>query len=147
MGPHPDDIPDLSDFLIIEAPDRMPESVDDVLDRALPSLALGGLRELAIAWEAYGLGRGEDRIAYRLRVEPLDRSFLRRVGEFLRLLGSGDPLALEWSEPSPGRPGAHFRSVDLDFRNLEPGIYELRLELSVDDWAPVIRRRRVQIVG
>ena len=147
LAPHPDDIPDLSDFLIIEAPDRMPESVDDVLDHALPSLALGGLRELAVAWEAYGLGTGEARIAYRLRVEPLDRSFLRRLGEFLRLLGKGDPLTLEWSEPSPERPGAHFRSVDLDFRNLEPGIYELRLELSVDDWAPVIRRRRVQIVG
>ena len=147
LGPHPDDIPDLSDFLIIEAPDRMPESVDEVLDHALPSLALGGLEELAVAWEAYGLGTGEARIAYRLGVEPLDRSFLRRLGEFLRLVGSGDPLTLEWSEPSPGRPGARFRSVDLDFGNLEPGVYELRLELSVDDWAPVIRRRRVQIVG
>ena len=147
LGPHPDDIPDLSDFLIIEAPERMPESVDDVLDHALPSLALGGLQELAVAWEAYGLGTGESRIAYSLGVEPLDRSFFRRLGEFLRLVGRGDPLTLEWIEPSPGRPGAHFRSVDLDFRNLEPGIYELRLELTVDDWAPVIRRRRVQIVG
>ena len=147
LGPHPDDIPDLSDFLVIEALDRVPESVDDVMDHALPSLALGGLQELAVAWEAYGLGTGEARIAYRLAIEALDRSFFRRLGEFLRLRGSEAPLNVEWSEPSPGRSGAHFRSVDLDFRNLEPGIYELRLELRVDDWAPVIRRRRVQIVG
>lgn len=147
LGPHPDDIPDLSDFLIVEAPDRAPESLDDVTGDALPSLTLGALRELAVAWEAYGLGAGEAGIAYRLAIEPLDRSFFRRLGEFLGLSGSGNLLALEWSEPSPGRPGAHFRSVDLDFRNLEPGVYELRLELRVDDWAPVIRRRRVQIVG
>ena len=147
LGRHPDDIPDLSDFLIIEAPERAPESLDDATDHALPSLVLGGLQELAVAWEAYGLGAGEAAIAYRLAIEPLERSFLRRLGEFLRLSGGGDPLSLEWTEPSPGRPGAHFRSVDLDFRNLEPGIYELRLELRVDDWAPVIRRRRVQIVG
>ena len=147
LGPHPDDIPDLSDFLVVEARDRPAESIDDVTDHALPSLALGGLQDLAVAWEAYGLGTGEARIAYRLAIEPLDRSFLRRVGEFLRLRRSRDPVALEWTEPSPERPGAHFRSVDLDFRNLDPGIYELRLELRVDDWAPVIRRRRVQIVG
>jgi len=147
LGPHPDDIPDLSDFLVIEAPDRAPESVDDVMDHALPSLALGGLQELAVAWEAYGLGTGEARIAYRLAIEPLDRSFFRRLGEFLRLRRREASLNVDWSEPSPGRPGAHFRSVDLDFRNLAPGIYELRLELRVDDWAPVIRRRRVQIVG
>ena len=147
LGPHPDDIPDLSDFLVIESPDTPPETLDDVIGLALPSLALGGLQELAVAWEAYGLGTGEAQVAYRIAIEPLERSFLRRLGEFLRLRRSEAPLNLEWSEPSPGRPGPRFRSVDLDFRNLEPGIYELRLELIVGDWAPVIRRRRVQILG
>lgn len=147
LGPHPDDIPDLSDLLIIEAPDRTPASLDDVAALALPSLALGGLQDLAVAWEAYGLGMGEAQVAYRVAIEPLDRSFFRRLGELLRLSRREDPLVLEWSEPSPERTGAHFRSVDLDFRNLEPGIYELRLELGVEDWAPVIRRRRVQIIG
>ena len=147
LGPHPDDIPDLSDLLVIEAPERTPGSLDDVADLALPSLALGGLQELAVAWEAYGLGVGEAQVAYRVAIEPLDRSFLRRLGEALGLRRAEAPLVLEWSEPSPERPGAHFRSVDLDFRNLDPGLYELRLELGVADWAPVIRRRRVRIVG
>ncbi len=147
LGPHPDDIPDLSDLLVIEAPERVPRSLDDVAGHALPSLAFGGLRELAVAWEAYGLGSGEVRIAYRMAIKPLDRSFLRRLGAFLGLGGDEEALALEWSEPSPGRPGAHFRAVDLDFGNLRPGTYELRLELAVDDWAPVVRRRSVRILG
>ena len=148
LGPHPPDIPDLSDLLIIEAPDTPPDSLADVTGRALPSLALGGLQELAVAWEAYGLGAGEAGVVgYGLVIEPLDRSFLRRLGEFLRLSRSEDPLTLEWSEPSPGRPGAHFRSVDLDLGNLEAGNYELRLELRVQEWAPVVRRRRIRIVG
>ena len=148
LGPHPPDIPDLSDLLIIEAPDTPPDSLADVTGRALPSLALGGLQELAVAWEAYGLGAGEAGVVgYGLVIEPLDRLFLRRLGEFLRLSRSEDPLTLEWSEPSPGRPGAHFRSVDLDLGNLEAGNYELRLELRVQEWAPVVRRRRIRIVG
>ncbi len=147
MAPHPPEIPDLSDFLVIEAVDPPPESVDDVKAHILPSMVLGGLQELAIAWEAYGLASGEVEVAYSLVIERLDRSFFSRLGEFLRLGGGEDPLTLEWSEASPDRPGPQFRSVDLDLRNLDAGSYELRLELRVQEWAPVIRRRRVEIAG
>ncbi len=147
LGRHPPDIPDLSDLLIVEAPDLPPETLDDVTGHALPSLALGALQELAVAWEAYGTASGEAEVAYRLVVERLDRSLLSRLGEFLRLSQGEHPLNLEWSEPSPDHSGVHFRSVDLDLGNLEAGSYELRLQLSVGEWAPVIRRRRLEIVG
>lgn len=147
LGPHPPDIPDLSDFLIIEAMDSPPDSLEDVFGHALPSLAVGGLEPMAVAWEAYGLAASEAPVAYSLVVERLDRSFFHRLGAFLRLSSDDDPLTLEWSEPAPDRSGPHFRSVDLDLRNLEAGTYELRLELRVREWAPVVRRRRMAIVG
>ena len=82
LGPHPPDIPDLSDLLIVEAPDLPPETLDDVTGHALPSLVLGALQELAVAWEAYGTASGDAEIAYRLVVERLDRSLLSRLGSF-----------------------------------------------------------------
>ena len=147
LGPHPDDIPDLSDLLILDAAPPSPASLNDVVGHILPSLELGGLQDLSVAWEAYGLASGEAEAAYRVVVERLDRSLLSRLGTFLRLSRGENPLTLEWSEPSPDLPGAHFRSVDLDLGNLEAGSYELRLEFRVREWAPVIRRRRVRIVG
>ena len=145
LGPHPPDIPDLSDLLIIDAAPPSPESLDDVVGHILPSLQLGALQELGVAWEAYGLASGEAEVAYRLVIERLDRSLFSRLGEFLRLSQGENPLTLEWSEPNPDRPGAHFRYVDLDLINLEAGNYELRLQLRVGEWAPVIRRRRLEI--
>ncbi len=147
LAPHPDDIPDLSDLLVAADAPPSPRSLDEVADRLLPSLELGGLQRLSVVWEAYGLGPEDAEISYRLSAERLDRSLLGRVGEFLRLSRRADPLHLEWSEPGPDRPGAHFRSVELDLRSLEAGSYELRLDLRVRDWAPVVRRRRMRIVG
>ena len=147
LGPHPDDIPDLSDLLIAAGASPSPRSLDEVMGHLLPSLELGRLQQLSVVWEAYGLASGAAEVSYRLIAERLDRSLLSRVGEFLRLSRPGNPLNLEWSEPGPGRPGAHFRSVELDLRNLEAGSYELRLHLQVRDWAPIIRRRRLEVVG
>ncbi len=147
MAPYLEDIPVLSDLLLIDATDSLPRSLDTAIAHALPSLTLAALRPVGVAWEVYGLSPGDEELQYRITVEHENRSALRRAGEWLRLLGRDDPVLLEWSEPGPGRRGAHFRAVELDLRNLDRGSYLLRLELQARGRSTIVATRRFEVMN
>ena len=71
LGPHPDDIPDLSDFLIIEAPDRAPGSVDDIDG---PCTAVPGCSAGCRSWRSRGRPTGSGWVKARIAYQPRGRA-------------------------------------------------------------------------
>ena len=147
VAPYLEDIPVLSDLLLIDVTDSLPESLDNAIAHALPAPTLAALQPVGVAWEVYGLGPGDEELQYRIAVEHENRSMLRRAGEWLRLFGRDDPVLLEWSEPGPGRRGAYFRAVELNLRNLDRGSYVLRLELQARGRSTIVATRRFKVMN
>ena len=135
----------LSDLLLLDT--ALPEgaSLEDAAARALPRDWLVHGERLAIAWELFGLGYGMESLSYRLTVEKTDRGLLRRAGRWLRILGSPRVRRVEWEEPGPERLGPALRSVEVDLPELDPGSYEVRLEVRGPQGAPLVRTRAVEV--
>ena len=146
----------LSDLLLTEPldedrardPDRpadTPESLDDLVPQALAtgSVPFGG--RVGVAWEVYGLTGFEGALRFRLTLGREDRGFFRRAGEWLRLVEPEPPVVVAWTEGPPDRPGPVLRRMDLDLAALDPGEYELRLELDLQGRTPVLARRMIRI--
>jgi hypothetical protein len=126
--PVPEDIPVLSDILLVGVEDGPPESLDEAVARAAirPSVREGD--GVGIAWEITGLGFRTETLAFDLSVERVDRNLVQRLGGLLGLSRPARPLSLRWEEGGPQEPGPLFRAVDLDVPGLEPGRYEVRLQ-------------------
>ena len=78
-------------------------------------------------------------------MEKIDGGLLRRAGRWLRILGSPRVRRVEWEEVGPERPGPALRSVEVDLPELEPGSYEVRLEVRSPQGAPLVRTRAVEV--
>jgi hypothetical protein len=141
--PVPVDIAALSDLLMVERveAEREPKSLEEVLALTLPTTDIRPDQELAIAWEVAGLGFRPETLRFELSVERTDRGVIRRLGEFLGLADTPQPLALSWEEPAPDRPSHHFRYLDLDVPPLDPGDYRIRLSLKTDGRSDVVAAR------
>lgn len=130
-----------------EEPDGAPDPVFEEL--ALGALARAEIphgESVGVVWEVYGLVPGERSLRIRLTVERDDRGLLRRAGEWLRLLESDPPVVTEWSEPAPEEGGTLLRSVTLDLGALDPGTYEIRLEVQPGGRTPAVATRSLRIM-
>lgn len=139
------DLPTLSDLLLVEpeVPDR--SSLEEVAARALPRSWVGRGERVAIAWELFGLGYRSETLSYQLAFERPAPGLLRRAGRALGLFGPPRSQRLEWSEPGPERPGPFLRTVELDLPELEPGLWIVRLEVSVPGRSPLAREHSIEI--
>ena len=135
----------LSDLLLVGTALPDGASLEDAAAQALPRGWLVHGERLAIAWELFGLGYRAETLSYRLTVEKIDGGLLRRAGRWLRILGSPRVRRVEWKEVGPERPGPALRSVEVDLPELEPGSYEVRLEVRSPQGAPLVRTRAVEV--
>jgi hypothetical protein len=144
--PVPEDIPVLSDILLVGVEDGPPESLDEAVARAAirPSVREGD--GVGIAWEVTGLGFRAETLAFDLSVERVDRNLVQRLGGLLGLSRPARPLSLRWEEGGPVEPGPVFRAVDLDVPGLEPGRYEVRLQLETAGREPVTATRLFDVL-
>lgn len=144
--PVPEDIPVLSDILLVRVDGGPPESLEEAVARAAirPSVQSGD--RVGIAWEVTGLGFRTEILAFDLSVERADRSLVQRLGGLLGLSQPARPLSLRWEEGGPQEPGPMFRSVDLDVPDLEPGRYEVRLRLETVGRDPVTVTRLFDVL-
>ena len=143
--PTPEDIPVLSDILLVTAGGEAPIDVEDAASRALPAASVEEGETLGIVWEVSGLGFRAEALSFDLSVERVDRNVLQRLGG---LLGLGDrprPLALRWQEAGPDQPGVFFRHLELDLPELSPGRYEIRLTLHSAGREPVATARTFEV--
>lgn len=135
----------LSDLLLVDGalPDGV--SLEYAAARALPRNWLAQGERLAIAWELFGLGDDPEPLLYRLTVKKMDTGLLRRAGRWLRILGSPRVWRVDWEEVGPERPGLALRSVEVDLPELDPGSYEVRLEVRSSRGAPLVGTRAVEV--
>jgi tetratricopeptide (TPR) repeat protein len=125
----PEDIPTLSDLLLLEPAGRRPATLAQALPRVLPRPRISQTDSLAVVWELYGLGFREESLEYALSVERTDRSLFNRIGGFFGLVDRPQPLALSWQEPAPDHPASQFRYLALDLPPLDAGDYRITLTL------------------
>ena len=135
----------LSDLLLVGTALPDGASLEDAAAQALPRGWLVHGERLAIAWELFGLGYRAETLSYRLTVEKIDGGLFHRAGRWLRILGSPRVRRVEWEEVGPERPGPALRSVEVDLPELEPGSYEVRLEVRSPQGAPLVRTRAVEV--
>ncbi len=126
------------------ASDDLPETLEAALDEVLPTVRFRAGASVRIGWEVYGIPEGgQARVA--LGLERAERSFARRLGEFFRVLEPPQPVVIRWDDAPPEDPGVIFRAVELQFPDLDPGRYDLFLEIQVDDLEAAVTRRRFVI--
>lgn len=142
----PEDVAVLSDILLLEGGRPTPGSLSEALPAALPRAEIRPGQRLAIAWEVAGLGFRSEVLEFAVSVDRTDRGVLRRIGEFLGLSERPPSLALSWQEQGPDRPTHHFRHVDLDLPELEPGDYEITLLLRTRGRSDAVTRRALTVV-
>jgi hypothetical protein len=145
--PLPHGVVALSDLLLTEPlPEDSANELGDVVKAALPGVEVPKGEGLGVAWEVYGLTRADGELRFRITLDRAGRGLLRRAGERMGVLESEPPLVLSWEEGGADPPGPLFRAVTLDLAALDPGEYEIRLELDLTGRAPAVARRVIRIV-
>jgi len=142
----PEDIPTLSDLLLLAGREGEPPTLEEALPRVLARARLAPGVSLAIAWELYGLGFRREGLLYSVSVERTDRNVFRRIGEFFGLSDRPQPLALSWQEPARDAPGSQFRYLDLDLPPLDAGDYRITLTLRTSGRSDVQVTKDFQVV-
>jgi len=135
----------VSDPVFLDAePLDEPETLDEALPYVLPTVSFPQGTLLRIGWEVYGIPEG--RIAsVSLGLEPAERSALRRLGEFFRVLDPVEPVTIRWDDAEAETPGVVFRAVNLQLPQLDPGVYDLFMEIQLDDDPPAVSYRRFHV--
>jgi hypothetical protein len=133
-------------FLSAESFDH-PLTLDEALSEVLPTVRFEGRAQVRLAWEVYGIPQGEQ-LRVTLGLERAERSLVRRIGEFFRVIEPAEPITIRWDDAPLETPGVVFRTLDLGFPDLEPGRYDLFLEVTVPGSAePAVTRRRFVVEG
>lgn len=135
----------MSDLLILGDRADLPESLDEALPNVLPSLRIPSGEALQVVWEVYGLEIGQT-AEVRIGVNEVTVGILSTVGQFLRIIEPNNPVAMSWEEAGPDVLGTVFRSVKLDLPELEPGDYELVVEVEPRGREPMRVTRRITVV-
>jgi len=141
----PEDIAALSDLLMITPSADPPELLEAAAPSALLKTEIRPGQTFAIGWEVSGLGFRAETLRFEVGVNRVNRSVLRRIGEFLRVSGSPRLVSIGWDEPGPTRPGPVFRYLDLDLPRLDPGDYEVRLILRTGGRSDVVSTREFTV--
>ena len=141
-----EDVATLSDILLLGLRGSPPSSLSEAVAQALPMAVVGTEEGLAIAWEVLGLGFRPETFQFEVSVEKTDRSVFRRVGEFFGFTERPATLALSWEEAGPDRPTHHFRHLDLDLPELDPGRYEVTLVLRTTGRSDAVTRTAFRVV-
>ena len=133
----------VSDILLFAPRESDVRDLESAVPSALPGTEVSRGRTGAY-WEIYGLAEADSALPVSLRLTPVGRSALRRIGESIGLATRATPLNIRWSE-SPGRGGISSRSVVLDLSLVPRGRYELRVEVQPAGKQPASSSRMVEI--
>jgi hypothetical protein len=135
----------MSDLLILGGNAELPETLDEALPNVLPSLRVASGNAVQVVWEVYGLEIGQT-AEVRIGVNEVTVGILSTVGQFLRMIEPDNPVAMSWEEAGPDVLGTVFRSVQLNLPELEPGDYELVVEVEPRGREAMRVTRRITVV-
>lgn len=141
---HPPGIPVLSDLLLLRDGGTLPETLEGAIPLARPGTRLEHGERIRVAFTIHGLRRPEE-VTMRLTLEPADPGLLRRAGEWIGLLEPDPSVVLDWGELAEAGPGLHFRAVELDAPDAEPGSYVLRLVVALRGRTTMVATRLLEV--
>ena len=133
----------ISDLVMFcpQSPDSLPHALEDALSRTSCSYERQRNTLLGLYWETYGVRAEGESFAVAITVERIKEGLMRRAAERLHLATPFSPMKLQWMEVPDRGNGIASRSVTLDFSKLEPGHYEITLQVSPPDGLPLISKR------
>ena len=135
----PPDLFTLSDLMLLE-PGSEPRDLDAMVEMLRPTTEAGGDETLGLAFEVYGLRSPAESLGFKAWVEQDAEWLLTRLVRWLGL-GRKEKVTLSWREGGPDRPGPLFRTFTIRLPNLDPGAYDVVIEVSA--WGrPPLRTRR-----
>ena len=135
----PPDLFTLSDLMLLE-PGAEPGGLDDLVGVLRPSTVATGDEALGLAFEVYGLRSQSESVGFKAWVEQHDEGFFRRLGRWLGL-GRKEKVTVSWQESGPDRPGPLFRTFSIRLPDLDPGAYDVVIEVSAAGRSPLRTRR------
>ena len=135
----------VSDLLILKGGGNLPESLEEALPTAMPVTRIRTGESFKAAWELYGLRIGES-ASVRIGVDRGGEGFIRRLGQFLRVLEPDAPVVMTYEDTGPDVLGTVFRAVELNLPDLEPGEYTLTVEIELSGREPMVIARPIVIV-
>ncbi len=135
----PPDLFTLSDLMLLE-PGAEPEGMEDMIEVLRPATEASGDEVLGLAFEVYGLRSRSESVGFRAWVEERDAGLLTRVARWLRL-GRKEKVVVSWREGGPDRPGPLFRTFSIRLPELDPGTYDVVIEVSARGRSPLRTRR------
>ena len=143
----PPDLATLSDLLLLEPRDSLPNDLMEAVPLARFTTELIAGERVAVGWELFGLGWEAEQVEYELSLYEEGKGFFQSVG---RLFGFGrrdEPLRIQWSEPGPYEPGPQFRALNVDLPEVDEGDYLLRLTISLRGRESISVTRAVRVTN
>jgi len=136
----------MSDLLLLEAGDALPDSLESAVALARPSTRLRAGDQIGIYWEIYGIDpEFTEEISMSMRLLESRRGWLRRLAERAGLMREVAPIRLRWQEPTVA--GAYMpRSLSIQVPEVSPGSYTLELSLDAEGREPLAVRKEIEIV-
>ena len=134
----------LSDLLILKEDAPLPATLEEALPLVRPGIRVRADERFAIAWEVYGLQVEEPAriIIGFTRGRP---GFLRRVGEFVGVVETDEPVEISFDETAPDDIQILFRALEMRLPALEPGEYTLHVRLELSGREPAIASRPILV--
>jgi hypothetical protein len=135
----------ISDVGFFAATDSLPSSLEAFMSVASATATARRGDKLGLFWELYGLRESDDDLTLRVQVTREGRSWLRRAGERVGLIGRQGGAGFGWRENGGGSEIAP-RSIVVDLSGLDPGRYRIEVGLIRGTDSPVTASRRLEIV-
>lgn len=134
----------VSDVLLLAGGEPVPESLDQALPRVLPTTHIGPGQAIAVGWEVYGLRPSESAVV-TVGFTRHREGILQRVGQFLRIVETEEPIVVRFEDAAPDRLGTVFRALNVGLPDLEPGEYDIRVEVDLPGRDPIAASRRITV--
>ena len=120
----------VSDLLVYRGGGEPALSLDSALERAVAGDVLERSVPAGLFWETYGLAPEGERVDVSMRVDRVDRGFLRRARQRLGLAAVDTPIRMQWVDARPSADRAASHAVSIDLGNLDAGRYRITLTVS-----------------
>ncbi len=135
----------LSDILLFRGTGQMPRSLAGAAASAVVGAGNPVLKRLGLYWEVYGPFNTPVSLNVSLTIERTGRGWWQRARRFLHLGGRDTPVALRWRDVAHSADGMVGRAMAVDLSKLDPGTYEIRLEVKHEAGLPGVATRRLDI--
>lgn len=146
LGPLPAHGLAVSDLLLLDAADALPDSLASAIPRARASTSARSAERLGVFWEIYGLTPADLPVNVAVHLIDENAGWLRRTAIRAGLLGRETPLTVHWQEAPTESPEVFPRSLAIELPELSPGSYSLQLTLTPRGREALRATRRITVV-